>query len=603
MPVIRYDLEDNAAEFAQHIRRAADAMEDAARSAMGATKATDKLAKAQRDTSNRSSDLEKGLKGLEKIAMGFEGQVSGTVGVVADFTEGLIEAKSVLGPVGVAIGGATLAAAGLAFAVVGLAQHFSELARSAGDALDELEEMNVAVPAEIAERIERMNDELDRAALEAKRLLVAFVGASDEGADLATIAADLTGDLADLAEQIGPVVKGFALMRRVATGFVTLGYSEIIPLVRDLAQGFGELDNEITTASEALVEFIEKGREAGKVYADGGVADLAAWGRRQERAHQDAQKAAEERAKAAEKEEARLQAAREKRFGALILLQEGLQEAEAERVASALEREEALNEARAEQYDLVKQAANEAAEAAFKMSEQAQEQLQFEADLRDRMISQLGQIGDGLQEIAANNVERFDRERERLEATLELEGRKFKDQRKYARARLGMLDKQQRRQETLAMVGFALQKTSAISQITIDTAKAALALLSSPFIAALGPGAPVAALGIAGGLAGTQIAAVLSAPPPKLHDGGLVSDEVPATLRRGESVLNQRATQSMGREGVEALNRGEQMPQRGVVVFDGRVVGDLMVREQRRPGSPLAVGSAPKGRRSPYGGT
>jgi len=111
---------------------------------------------------------------------------------------------------------------------------------------------------------------------------------------------------------------------------------------------------------------------------------------------------------------------------------------------------------------------------------------------------------------------------------------------------------------------FRMQQAGAVAEIIISSAKAASEAM------ALGPiGAPIM-IGLIAAQAAAQTAAVLAQKPPKFYIGGLAPDETPATLHRGEAVLNQRA--------VADLNAGEGAGARQeiAIVFNDRTI-DKMV--------------------------
>ena len=167
------------------------------------------------------------------------------------------------------------------------------------------------------------------------------------------------------------------------------------------------------------------------------------------------------------------------------------------------------------------------------------------------------------------------------------------------------LKKELRETAKQAKAGFALGQTAAVAAIAIDAAKSVLALI--PFFSFLGPGAPAAAGGVVVPVAALQTAVVLQQKAPELHDGVANVDEVLATLRGGESVLNQRATQSIGGERIDRANRGEPLGPQGVtqIVFQGRVL-DQMISETIEAGGRtqriLGRDRPPAGTLDPFGG-
>ena len=152
---------------------------------------------------------------------------------------------------------------------------------------------------------------------------------------------------------------------------------------------------------------------------------------------------------------------------------------------------------------------------------------------------------------------------------------------------------------------FAARQAAAVSGIAIDAAQGILSLV--PFFAFLGPGAIPAAAGVVTPVALAQTAAVLSEQAPKIHDGTAAVDEVLATLRRGEAVLNQRGQESIGRDAIERANRGLQAqgPAMTQIVFRQRVLDTMMAETIEQGGQTQALiadGRPPAGTLDPYGG-
>ena len=152
---------------------------------------------------------------------------------------------------------------------------------------------------------------------------------------------------------------------------------------------------------------------------------------------------------------------------------------------------------------------------------------------------------------------------------------------------------------------FALNQSAAVSSIAVDAARSILSLV--PAFAFLGPGAPVAAAAVVTPLAAIQAAAVLGQDPPSVHDGTANVDEVLATLRSGEAVANQRGAESLGRDNIEAANRGEPFgtPPIQQIVFQTRVLDQMMATTIETGGRTqrlLAADRPPASTADPFGG-
>lgn len=130
---------------------------------------------------------------------------------------------------------------------------------------------------------------------------------------------------------------------------------------------------------------------------------------------------------------------------------------------------------------------------------------------------------------------------------------------------------------------YRAEKAVTLTKITMETAAAVMkgyAMFGPP------PSPAGIAAAIAAGVAGvTQAAVVAATPIPTYHTGGLIRaaalqpDEQMILARTGEAVLNQRAAESLGAEGVEALNQGTE-PAAAIqqIVFDGRVIDTMVAR-------------------------
>lgn len=178
-------------------------------------------------------------------------------------------------------------------------------------------------------------------------------------------------------------------------------------------------------------------------------------------------------------------------------------------------------------------------------------------------------------------------------------------QQKQAEALEGASRKEMRAKRRALKRTFAANQMLAVTQIGMDAAKSILALI--PSFAFLGPGAPAAAGAVVGPVAAIQTAQVLSQAPPSFHDGTANVDEVLATLRQDEAVLNQRGAESIGRERIERANRGEPMggAMMSQIVFQGRVLDQMMSEVVQSGGKMqrlMSAGRAPAGTLDPFGG-
>ncbi len=147
-----------------------------------------------------------------------------------------------------------------------------------------------------------------------------------------------------------------------------------------------------------------------------------------------------------------------------------------------------------------------------------------------------------------------------------------------------LTDKQKKNLKTL----FAIQKAAAVASIVMSTASAIMKALD-----VLGPLAGGIAAGVIGGLGATQAAIVAAEKPPSFHTGGIIpappgDQGVMMNALPGEAVLNRDATQTLGAEGVDALNSG-QSPGGAIsisMVYKHRIF-DTFVEQNISKGGPL----------------
>lgn len=158
-----------------------------------------------------------------------------------------------------------------------------------------------------------------------------------------------------------------------------------------------------------------------------------------------------------------------------------------------------------------------------------------------------------------------------------------------------------------ARQAFELSQAAASASV-IASGAAAFAQMLAVF-AALGPGAPVAAGLVVGPAIAAQLAAISANQPPAHSGANLGADEFfvgNQMVRQGERavVFNQRAVESGAADRAMAMNRdqGGDREVRFVMGDSGRIIGEVVVRESRRPGSRLgaAFGTVPVGYSDPY---
>jgi len=150
---------------------------------------------------------------------------------------------------------------------------------------------------------------------------------------------------------------------------------------------------------------------------------------------------------------------------------------------------------------------------------------------------------------------------------------------------------------------FRANKAAQISAVIIDGAAAYMGLLAA--FSAAGFGSPVLAASITGPAVLASVATIAAEKPPKFHDGVGAVDEMLATLRSGEAVLNQRGAQAAGgSQAIEAMNKGTPPgPTTLVFSYAGRAVERVVLDAMQR-GGPLqaAMAGGPAGVANPYRG-
>tara|TARA_R100000664_G_scaffold15976_1_gene24680 strand:+ start:639 stop:2990 length:2352 start_codon:yes stop_codon:yes gene_type:complete len=142
-------------------------------------------------------------------------------------------------------------------------------------------------------------------------------------------------------------------------------------------------------------------------------------------------------------------------------------------------------------------------------------------------------------------------------------------------ASLELLQKSGNKNKKLIAALFLAQKTAAIGEIVMNTAKS---ITAAP--AQFGALAPVAIAGYVA-TAAAQTAIVMSQQPPKFHMGGMIEktpDERVIVVKQGEAILDRATVNRLGDQGVSRLQNGQSMSPEVIVMnpykhFD-RFVGD-----------------------------
>lgn len=265
-----------------------------------------------------------------------------------------------------------------------------------------------------------------------------------------------------------------------------------------------------------------------------------------------------------------------------------LDQAEAERVtaAGALERAEAQTTTDARiafsRYVYAQSAANRAADTAE--MQRAEELARAEAQrTADEQIRQREGVRDAGLSIATSLTAGIDG---LLQTQVEAaENAKGRESAAYKKA---------------ATIQWAASKATGLIDVGIKTAQSVMAgfALFGPPPSPAGIGAAIAA-GVAGAAQATIIAA---SPPPTFHGGssmvgqgmsggtgGRAPDEIPANLQQGEAVITGRAARQLGRDNIDAMNRGES-------VNGGNIEVNVWVAGERQKPDRVTVSRGKRGR-------
>ncbi len=131
---------------------------------------------------------------------------------------------------------------------------------------------------------------------------------------------------------------------------------------------------------------------------------------------------------------------------------------------------------------------------------------------------------------------------------------------------------------------FKMEQNMKMAQVAMDTGVAIMKAFASWGWPA---GLPIAAL--FGAMGAAQIAMIASQEAPKLAEGGLIGGKLHSeggTLieaERGEFVMSRRATESIGLETLNALNKGQRTGNNINIVLEGNILSDDFVADEFIP--------------------
>ncbi len=262
------------------------------------------------------------------------------------------------------------------------------------------------------------------------------------------------------------------------------------------------------------------------------------------------------------------------------------------------------------------EAADRAAEQVFESTRQQVRELAFQiadafGNAADAAAQAMGAIGEGIERRLQASSNRLDRlsdkqqklrkearktENEDAKSQIRLDAKVLGARKKTIRARM-------REQRKALRQAFAAEKGAALASVAISTAVGVMKAFQ------LGPIAGAIAGGAIAVTGATQAALIAGQKPPKFHSGlsrspGFTDgpDEFTATLRSGERVLNERASQNLSDETIDRLNRdepAEQGPTMLQIVLGGRIIEEVR-QAAMAPINGSMSGHAAMGLMSPY---
>ena len=627
MPQVVYRLVGDTSDLEAKL----DGVESALRGVGKSATTTERKLKKSTDTGSKGAKkLQTGLVSLKEGAEGFGGEMGAVAGRVDKFAKSAAAAGTALGPWGMAVAGLTLGLGAMAWGVTAVTSAVIDFVDGAGAMVDRLDEIAGIdpVPDETLVQLSEFDQMMLAAEASAKQLQVILAGdlavaLTDVGWALVGVAGVLSDFHAKLVENKDATAE--------LVGKMDAWVQRIVPMVglmdklkgaaggafREMVDGAKEAHKELDDLAEKEIEIEPEIIEFGP---DLGTGDL--WADNEKRRTEARKEGAAARA-AIDKEEARRAAWLNK---------------EHERLAqdSARETVDAWKGAYSELEAVLGEISKAAEQAAAEM---LAKQEMIADGIRDSIVEALSAAADLWEHFTAigmeRDQERYERQKEiqeeswggfknhldRIESLEEqLSHERDADRRKQLQDEIDAQQKQvdaekeankERRKEAKKAAkeahkemvkAFRANKAAQISAVIIDGAAAYMGLLAA--FAPAGAFAPALAAGITGPAVFASVAKIAAEKPPKLHDGIGAVDEMLATLRSGEAVLNQRGAQAAGgSQAIEAMNRGTPPgPTTLVFSYAGRAVERVVLDAMQR-GGPLqaAMAGGPAGVANPYG--
>lgn len=570
-----------------------------------ATKATSKAAKeAEKAAKETTSAWEKAAKGLGEIL-----GVQGLVDQYFDLSEAAEDSGKTMGKWGFR---GAVAAAGVAAALVGVTAALVETAQAAQEALDRFDELGLA---EIVTAAQRQAVEDTTASLESLSVSI--------GALQVSVTALVSGPLRWMIDKL---TEAGLVVTRLSAGFQSGGISvdwyaaalwalatpfiKIIQLAGELEQKlFKKLGWEgLAKGSERFNEFLDEQQRA--LTDNAFTFDLSNDKLKEALALNDSAAVLHEQvAKGLKK----LKADKDADTAATKESTEALKtQALAIKMLGALSREAG---------ESISTAANKAASSVGasagimagtfikavevidqKLEESREKQKALMDSIKATIESILSSANSIFADISGLIMAAHERSLESIDEQIEAERKYFKTatgaDKEASKKRLENLKRQKEAQKESMMDVWKAQQAAAITMAVINGILAGVTTLAQ--LGATPWGIAAAALAVAAGT--TAAVAIAAEPPPKFHTGmtpGLSPVETPATLDRGEAVLNRRAVADLGTEVIGRANRGTLRQQGGgsamtAIFLNDRVVDHITANGILRGGQTrLALATVP----------
>jgi len=533
-----------------------------------AEKESKKLSKKLKDDSGKMGDA---LEGAKNAAEGFGGALGENAGRVEKFAQAGARLSVALGPMGA---GALGVAAGMTAAAgsVGLLAAASVMMiRSAGEAADELAEMGATdpIPAGTLGAVEDFNVLLDTSRAQALRLQVLLAGpladALGNTARVMTKAAMATNDLAETMVESGTAIGHIStfLFPQLAGG--AAGAMAAMEL---LDKATASYDDELDAATASMADFNDRQQKGASTSRAAAKADREAAQALKERiaamkSHAAQQAAIMQITADAQRQElsgmAAIDAAYDARVDDIMSVGAAWEHASLKREALAAAEEEHAEASRQHWASLEEQSAAVVAQgsvATNQMADMENTAVQMSAAFVTAYGDVLGQIGSSVAAAATTFRElEMDAAEDAAEARIAAAVKVAEKDGEISRKEQVHLAKVKAAENKELLLAFRSVQKAQRGEAVMGAAVAMMNLVSA--MAYLGPGAPAAAALIVGPTLASQLAVIDAQDPPSFPRGGVVEpDHVRIAAQPGEGVVSLRGMGTLGRDGLDQLNRG-----------------------------------------------